>query len=143
MVCRLFREHSDYPEPTMADTSTDVVLTIDIGGTKMAAGLMRMTGEMIDLDKVEVNHHLDAEGIFGQLEALVLSQIERAVEHHEVKPVVVGVGSAGPVTPNCETVSPLNIGAWRNFPLRKRLQEVTELDVFGDLDAKALALAEG
>ena len=127
----------------MAETTTDVVLTVDIGGTKMAAGLMKMTGEMIDLDKVEVNHHLDAEGIFGQLETLVLSQIERAVEHHEVKPVVVGVGSAGPVTPNCETVSPLNLGAWRNFPLRKRLKEITELDVFGDLDAKALALAEG
>jgi glucokinase len=121
----------------------DVVLTIDIGGTKMAAGLMKMTGELIDLDKVQVNHNLDAEGIFGQLETLVLSQIERAVEHHEVKPVVVGVGCAGPVTPNCATVSPLNIGAWRNFPLRQRLGSLTQLDVFGDLDAKALALAEG
>ncbi len=121
----------------------DVVLTIDIGGTKMAAGLMKMTGELIDLDKVQVNHHLDAAGIFGQLETLVLSQIERAVEHHEVKPVVVGVGCAGPVTPNCVTVSPLNISAWRNFPLRQRLQSLTQLDVFGDLDAKALALAEG
>ena len=121
----------------------DVVLTIDIGGTKMAAGLMKMTGELIDLDKVQVNHHLDADGIFGQLETLVLSQIERAVEHHEVKPVVVGVGCAGPVTPNCATVSPLNISAWRNFPLRQRLASLTELDVFGDLDAKALALAEG
>ena len=138
-----FRGPSHYPERTMADTTTDVVLTVDIGGTKMAAGLMKMTGEMIDLEKVEVNHHLDAEGIFAQLETLVLAQIERAVEHHEVKPVVVGVGSAGPVTPNCETVSPLNVGAWRNFPLRKRLREITELDVFGDLDAKALALAEG
>ena len=121
----------------------DVVLTIDIGGTKMAAGLMKMTGELIDLDKVQVNHNLDAEGIFGQLETLVLSQIERAVEHHEVKPVVVGVGCAGPVTPNCATVSPLNIRAWRNFPLRQRLGSLTQLDVFGDLDAKALALAEG
>ena len=31
----------------MAETTTDVVLTVDIGGTKMAAGLMKMTGEMI------------------------------------------------------------------------------------------------
>src|SRR5829696_3364735 len=126
----------------MAD-QTDVVLTIDIGGTKLAAGLMKMSGELIDLEKVDVNHSLDADGIFGQLEELVRAQIERATEHHDVNPVVVGVGSAGPVTPNCETVSPLNIGAWRNFPLRRRLQEITELDVFGDLDAKALALAEG
>ena len=39
--------------------------------------------------------------------------------------------------------SPVNIPAWRNFPLRRRLQDTTQLAVFGDLDAKALALAEG
>jgi glucokinase len=121
----------------------DVVLTIDIGGTKFAAGLMKMSGELIDLDRVEIDHNLDAEGIFAQLETLVQSQLERAAEHHEATPVVVGVGSAGPVTPNCETVSPLNIPVWRNFPLRERLKTLTELDVFGDLDAKSLALAEG
>jgi glucokinase len=40
-------------------------------------------------------------------------------------------------------VSPLNIPQWRNFPLRDRLIDVTGLPVFGDGDAKALALAEG
>jgi len=40
-------------------------------------------------------------------------------------------------------VSPLNIHTWRNFPLRERLQSSTMLPVHGDLDAKALALAEG
>jgi glucokinase len=121
----------------------NVVLTVDIGGTKMAAGLMKTSGELIDIDRVEVDHDLDAEGIFGQLEQLVTGQLERAADHHEVKPVAVGVGCAGPVTRNCETVSPLNIQSWRNFPLRQRLRELTDLDVYGDLDAKALALAEG
>ncbi len=121
----------------------DVVLAIDIGGTKMAVGLMKMTGEMIDLEQEPVDHKLDAEGVFGQLRRLVESQIDRAVEHHEVRPVVIGVGCAGPVTVNCETVSPLNIRVWRNFPLRDRLQTTFKLPTFGDLDAKALALAEG
>lgn len=129
---------SDYPELSM-----DVVLAIDIGGTKMAVGLMKMTGDLIDLDRVEVNHDLDAEGIFAQLAEIVQSQMDRAVEHHDVRPVVVGVGCAGPVTQNCETIAPLNIRAWHGFPLRERLAELTKLDVFGDLDAKALALAEG
>ena len=40
-------------------------------------------------------------------------------------------------------VSPLNIGVWRDFPLRDRLRELTGLEVFVDNDAKALALAEG
>jgi len=121
----------------------DVVLAIDIGGTKFAVGLMKMTGELIDIERDEVDHDLEAEGVYRQLAALVESQLERAAEHHEVRPVVVGIGSAGPMTANCETVSPLNIGSWRGFPLRSRIQKLTKLPVYGDLDAKALALAEG
>jgi glucokinase len=37
----------------------------------------------------------------------------------------------------------VNISAWREFPLRSRLAEATGLPVYGDLDAKSLALAEG
>jgi glucokinase len=40
-------------------------------------------------------------------------------------------------------VSPLNIPAWRGFPLHDRLVELTDLPTFVDNDAKALALAEG
>jgi glucokinase len=123
--------------------AVQVILAIDIGGTKIAAGLMTMTGELIDLERVAVDHDLDAEGVWGQLLAVVTSQLERAAEHHEVEPVAVGVGCAGPLAPNCEAVSPLNIRAWRAFPLRERLREATSLPVYGDLDAKALALAEG
>jgi glucokinase len=121
----------------------DVILAIDIGATKMAVGLMTMAGELIDIEREPVNHEVDAEGVFAQLQAMVESQLERAEDHHDVRPIVVGVGSAGPVTPQCETISPLNIRAWRGFPLRDRLQRLTKLAVYGDLDAKALALAEG
>jgi glucokinase len=41
------------------------------------------------------------------------------------------------------TVSPLNIEAWRDFPLRARLEELTGLVVALDNDAKAFALGEG
>ena len=42
-----------------------------------------------------------------------------------------------------DEVSPLNIPAWRDFPLRRRLAELTGLPTFVDNDAKALALGEG
>ena len=120
-----------------------VVLAIDIGGTKVAVGLVTMQGELIDRDKVEVNHDLNAEALFVTLHNLIETQMARAREHHRMRVVAVGVGSAGPTTPNVETISPLNIHSWRNFPLRERLVAATRLPVFGDLDAKALALAEG
>jgi len=47
------------------------------------------------------------------------------------------------MTPGGELVSPLNITAWRDFPLRARLAECTGLPTAVDNDAKALALAEG
>ncbi|HTH05762.1 MAG TPA: ROK family protein, partial [Ilumatobacteraceae bacterium] len=49
----------------------------------------------------------------------------------------------GPMDAGGEHVSPLNIAAWRDFPLRARLAEHTGLPVWVDNDAKALALGEG
>ena len=40
-----------------------------------------------------------------------------------------GVGCGGPMEPRRRTVSPLNIPAWRDFPLRARLAELTGLPV--------------
>ena len=47
------------------------------------------------------------------------------------------------MTAGGEEVSPLNIEAWRDFPLRARLGASLGLDVHIDNDAKALALGEG
>jgi glucokinase len=127
----------------LAARGGDAVLAVDIGGTKMAAGLVTMQGELIDRDQFDIDHDLNAEALFRCLAEVAESQLERARNHHRVRPVAIGVGSAGPITPQAETVSPLNIHAWRNFPLRERLAAITSLRVFGDLDAKALALAEG
>ena len=121
----------------------DVVLAIDIGGTKFAAGLMTMRGELIDRTQVDVDHSLNAVDLFDSLAELVHDMLDRATEHHDVAPTAVGVGSAGPIEPNVAAISPLNIAAWRDFPLRTRLEALTSLPVFGDLDAKSLALAEG
>jgi glucokinase len=121
----------------------DVILAVDISSAQLAVGLVTVQGELIDRDHVDVNHDLQADALFATLRELLDSQMERAKGHHRVLPVAVGVGSAGPTSPQCETVSPLNIHAWRNFPLRERLGIATALPVYGDLDAKALAMAEG
>jgi glucokinase len=66
---------------------------------------------------------------------------EQAASDHQI--VVCGVGCGGPMSPDGETVSPLNIGGWRAFPLRARLRELTGVPTFVDNDAKAFALGEG
>ena len=121
----------------------ELALALDIGGTKMAAGLISRSGELVDRELVRVNHAATAEELFSDLAGMVERQRARATEKHGADPLVVGVGSAGPVGHNVETVSPLNIPRWRDFPLRSRLVALTGLPVYGDGDAKALALAEG
>jgi glucokinase len=129
--------------PEAASEGGEVIVAIDIGATKMAVGLVTLKGELIDRDRVLIDHHLGGEHLFGSLLDVVDSQLDRARSHHRMRPVAIGVGSAGPITPDCETISPLNIEAWRDYPLRERLSTATSLPVYGDLDAKALALAEG
>jgi glucokinase len=121
----------------------DLALSIDIGGSKIAVGLVTRNGELIDRTQFIVNAQDSSEELFDDLSRAVDAQLLRAVDHHGVRPSVVGVGSAGPITTNVETISPLNIPQWRGFELRQRLETLTGLPVFGDGDAKALALAEG
>ena len=121
----------------------DLALSIDVGGSKIAVGLVTRNGELIDRTQFVVNAQDSSEELFDDLSRAVDAQLLRAVDHHGVRPSVVGVGSAGPITANVETISPLNIPQWRGFELRQRLETLTGLPVFGDGDAKALALAEG
>ena len=121
----------------------DVVLAIDVGDTKLAAGLMTMKGELLDRDDVDIDFGLKADALFASLNTIAQAQLDRARTHHNARPVAVGVGCAGPVRPDVVAVSPTNIGAWRSFPLRSSLATATSLNVYGEFGAKALALAEG
>ncbi len=120
-----------------------VALAIDIGGTKMAAGLVTRSGEVVVRQQVRTPPGADAEGLFRSLAGVVDAARTAGEKASAPAPAVCGVGCGGPMTRGGETVSPVNIGGWRSFPLRARLQELTGLDVFVDNDAKALALGEG
>ena len=114
----------------------DTALAVDIGGTKLAAGLVTADGEVV-ASATAPSRVDDAERLF----AVLLALIDSVGGNGEV--VVCGVGCGGPMTAGGEAVSPLNIPAWRDFPLRSRLAEATGLSTFVDNDAKALALGEG
>lgn len=135
-----------------SDQRTDVrelALAVDIGGTKMAVGLVDRRGTLIDRESVRTDRDKNANDLFDSLAALISRQIQRGVERHGSRIAVVGIGSAGPIEPDCASISPINIPAWQRFPLREAVVDVvaqavgTPVPVHGDLDAKAFALAEG
>lgn len=112
------------------------VVAVDIGGTKLVAGLVDGSGAVLDQRRAPTPTH-DGEAMWATLVALV------DAVRGPVPPLAVGVGSGGPMSAGGEAVSPLNIPGWRAFPLRSRLAAHVGVPVFVDNDAKALALAEG
>ena len=118
------------------------VLAVDIGGTKMRVALVGGDGKVGW--STQAPTPATTADVPEQAE-LVWSVLQRMVDGavSEGTPAVVGVGCGGPSENAHETVSPLNIRAWRQFPLRQRLAAHTGLATRVDNDAKALALAEG
>ncbi len=120
------------------ETADRTVLAVDVGGTKLAVGIVGADGRIHERRMVPTPRGLDADGLFATLTAAIDDlggPVGRAC--------AVGVGCGGPMTAGGEAVSPLNIGAWRDFPLRARLAAHTGLPAWVDNDAKALARGEG
>ncbi len=97
-------------------------LAVDIGGTKLAAGVVEPAGRVLAWAQVPTPVGLDAEQLWRTLDALISQVLERG----DVTPdalVGCGCGCGGPMEWPAGVVSPLNIPAWRGFPLRTRLAE--------------------
>jgi glucokinase len=112
------------------------VIAVDVGGTKLAAGIVRHDGTLRSRVSAPTRLDLDGDALFATLAALI-DQLDASGA------TAVGVGCGGPMDAGGEHVSPLNIPGWRAFPLRARLTAHTGLSTFVDNDAKALALGEG
>ena len=125
-------EHHDAEAPDGPNT----VLAVDIGGTKFAVGVVDRLGRILDERRIR-RPDLDEEGLVR----LVFDLLDDLDVPDDVG--ACGIGCGGPMTAGGELVSPLNIPAWRDVPLRARVSDHLGLPTWCDNDAKALALAEG
>jgi len=115
------------------------LLAVDIGGSKLAAAVVGSQGDVRHRRRVATPLSSDPEQVFEAVVGIVGGVL--AVAPSGVS--ACGVGCGGPMTAGGEAVSPLNIPAWRGFPLRSRLAAHVGVPVIVDNDAKALALGEG
>lgn len=132
----------DTPTPLVAVPHGALTLAIDIGGTKVACGLVSDAGVVL-VRRQAPTAGADAEALFDLLTDLAGAVLAEGRSSGLGTPDACGVGCGGPMTLGGATVSPVNISQWRNFPLAGRLNEALGLEVVVDNDAKALALAEG
>lgn len=110
------------------------MLAVDVGGTKMAVAVVDGAGGLVWSTRGPTPS--DGTDPLPHLERLV------AEAPRELSPAACGIGIGGPMTGGGTLVSPLNIPAWRDFPLGERLASRTGLETWVDNDAKALALGE-
>src|SRR5215472_10062710 len=102
-------------------TERGAVLVADIGGTKMAAGVTDADGRPITSTQVPTPREGDAEFLWRTLESLLAGVLDAAKVDDLADLAGVGCGCGGPMDWPAGLVSPLNIPAWREFPLRERL----------------------
>lgn len=109
-------------------------LAIDVGGTKLAVGIVSDTGEVLVRDRVAT----PVRDVWPALSRVVLRVLAAA----PTPPVAAGVGCGGPMNPVTRTVSPLHVPSWKDFPLAAEVETLTQLPTVLDNNAKAVALGE-
>ncbi|AUS77868.1 ROK family protein [Actinoalloteichus sp. AHMU CJ021] len=100
----------------------EVALALDVGGTKIAGGLVTGDGAVLATDREDTpGARADADDVFQAVERLV-RRLLALPDADRVE--VVGIGSAAPVHLAEGAVSPVNIPAWRRFPLVDRVRSL-------------------
>ena len=108
---------------------------VDIGGTKVAAGVVDEAGRVLERSQVPTPSH-DPEAV----EDAIVGAVQRLRERHRV--AAVGIGAAGWVDNTQSVVRFSPHLAWRDEPLRAALENRVNLPLIVDNDANAAAWAE-
>jgi glucokinase len=120
--------------------STEICMGVDIGGTKVAAGLVTNRGEILFKTRTAMN----ARGSAEEALAAVRTAIDEVLRRNpDAKVSGIGLSSPGPVDPQSGVViNPSNLPCWRNFPLASAVREIYGLPVQLHHDSEAAAVAE-
>src|SRR5258706_6082216 len=117
---------------------------VDVGGTKVAAGLVNSSGEITHQTRVPMMAADAAAGL-----AAVTSAIDSVRAASSLDPALkglvsgIGICAPGPLDPRTGVViNPPNLPCWRNFPLAAEISKLYRLPVRVDNDGNAAALAE-
>lgn len=119
----------------------DLVVGVDIGGTKVAAGLVDRAGKIQAQSRMPMVATDAARGL-----AAVAAAIEelRSRSDNKHQPRAIGICAPGPLNPTTGVViNPPNLPGWHNFPLAAEIRKLyPNAQVKVDNDANSAALAE-
>ena len=128
-------------ETGRAQSQDGFVVGVDVGGTKVAAGLVDNNGEIRQHTKIPMS----AKGKPAEGLGAVLSAVSAVLDNSDVKTAVSGIGicSPGPLDPKSGVIiNPPNLPCWRNYPLAAEVSRIYRVPVKVDNDANAAAFGE-
>jgi len=124
----------------MRENARGPYLGVDIGGTKVAAGVVDDEGKILSQTRTPMAANGSAEAGFDAVDRAIRS-VMASDAGNEVQGI--GICAPGPLDPRSGVVlNPPNVPCWRNFPLAERVRALYRIPVKVDNDANAAALAE-
>ncbi|HYI32801.1 MAG TPA: ROK family protein [Glaciibacter sp.] len=123
--------------------STNYALAVDLGGTKVEAALVDDAGMV--LPDSRFREPTGADATVEQLAESVTRAVGKARAALPTDDILVGIGigSAGPIDVASGAVSPLNLPAWREYPLLGLVQKLMpDATVRLRMDGLCITLAE-
>jgi glucokinase len=112
-----------------------LAIGVDIGGTKVAAGVVDAEGRVLDRERRDTPGH-----DVSDTETVIVDVVRTLMGRHEV--AAVGIGAAGWIANDHATVLFSPHLAWRNEPLRDGLSGRIDRPLIVENDANAAAWAE-
>jgi len=113
---------------------------IDIGGTKVAGGLVDVDGHITHRARRDTPHRSKSPSVVEDTIVEVVAELMQVLGPETV--AAVGIGAAGFVAADRATVVFAPHLSWRHEPLQEALQKRIDLPIFVDNDANAAAWAE-
>ncbi|TQJ50399.1 ROK family glucokinase [Phycicoccus sp. SLBN-51] len=123
-----------------AEQQPALSIGIDIGGTKVAGGVVDNEGAVLHRARRDTPHRSKKPGVVENTIVEVVDELLEVVGPGAV--VAVGIGAAGFVAADRATVVFAPHLSWRHEPLRDALQRRVPVPIFVDNDANAAAWAE-
>src|SRR6266849_1108767 len=124
------------------DQQRGFTLGIDVGGTKIAAGLVDTQGTILYQARVPMPAREEAAAGFAALESAINAVFAAQPQARDAL-IGIGICAPGPLDPFRGIVlNPPNLPCWHNFPLAAEVQRGFHVCAKIDNDANAAALAE-
>src|SRR6266568_3896917 len=118
-----------------------LIIGIDVGGTKVAGGLVTQKGRLVDTAVVPTRAEEGFKVSYGQIAQLIESLIQEAHGKHNIRGI--GICAPGPLNPKTGVViNAPNLRGWRDIKLAQKLGDRFGLPAKVENDANAAGLAE-